>query len=134
MEKSSCSSDDSPKQSCARPLVYSQNNDDDSNMTPEVDNEEMSCPLFMVGLPSDFSTNPALAALASLLEEGEEDVKKKNPADPSHTMHAGGGGKVRRVKSREVRKAAPYHRSTTKQRTKDATIGEASLFLKMWKL
>jgi len=37
------------------------------------DDNEATCPLFMEGLPRDFSSNPALAALASLLEEDEGD-------------------------------------------------------------
>jgi hypothetical protein len=48
----------------------------DAEMSSRSDDEDeapavLLHPLFMDGLPSDFSSNPALAALASLLEEDD---------------------------------------------------------------
>lgn len=91
----------------------------------------------MEGLPSDFSKNPQLAALASLLEEADKeddeearDVKsKKEGAAPQ-----AGGGKVRSVKTRQRRKAVPYPRNEKKLSKEEASVSEVHLFLKMWKL
>lgn len=135
-------SDASPKQSCATLThIYSQQEEAevDAIMTPGDDSETISCPLFMEGLPVDFSTNPALAALASLLEE--EDVKEPSLASvaslkPSHS-YALGGGKVRKTKSTKARKTAPYPKqrpAMANRQKNNATVAEASLFLKMWKL
>lgn len=89
------------------------------------------CPLFMDGLPADFSTNPSLAALASLLDEGSDEASPKSK-ERKAPVHQAGGGKVQRKPSRSKRKDGPYKRERS---AKDgATIGEASLFLKMWKL
>jgi len=101
------------------------------------------CPLFMDGLPSDFSTNPALAALASLLEKTDDDpspVESSNKVKEIKSVESNsGGGKAKRVKSRKSRQstaAAPYRKRHDSKRTTDtkATVAEASLFLKMWKL
>lgn len=109
----------------------------------EEDNSATFCPLFMDGLPSDFSTNPALAALASLLEETDDDTSS---AESSRKVEARrkevnsvesnfGGGKAKRVKSRESRRssAAPYRKRHDRKTTENkASVAEASLFLKMW--
>jgi len=102
------------------------------------------CPLFMDGLPSDFSTNPALAALASLLEVEDDDNDPAassscdKPAELAPPPTNEGGGKVKRVKSRSGRQSAPYPKRTQKKdgdNKKTATaVAEASLFLKLWKL
>jgi hypothetical protein len=110
----------------------------DSNriITDEDDDEEITCPLFMEGLPSDFSKNSHLAALASLLEEDDKDdeearqVKsKKESAAPQ-----AGGGKVRSVKTRQRRQAVPYPQKENTPSKKEASVAEAHLFLKMWKI
>jgi hypothetical protein len=113
--------------------------DDPNPNSTEVDDDdqEITCPLFMEGLPADFSKNPHLAALASLLEEDEKDddeearqvESKKEGAAPQ-----AGGGKVRSVKTRQRRKAVPYPQNVKKPAKKEASVGEAHLFLKMWKL
>jgi hypothetical protein len=105
--------------------------------TIDDDDEDITCPLFMEGLPSDFSKNPQLAALASLLEEEDKDdgeearqVKsKKEGAAPQ-----AGGGKVRSVKTSQRRKSVPYPQNEKKSSKKEASVSEAHLFLKMWKL
>jgi hypothetical protein len=112
-------------------------NDDLNINITEDDDDDITCPLFMEGLPSDFSKNPHLAALASLLEEEDKDdhdkardVKsKKESAAPQ-----AGGGKVRSVNTRQRRKAVPYPQNDKKPSKKEASVSEAHLFLKMWKL
>jgi hypothetical protein len=89
------------------------------------------CPLFMNGLPADFSTNPSLAALASLLDDNSDETSPESKERETPVAQVG-GGKVQRKPSRSKRKDGPYKRERS---AKDgATIGEASLFLKMWKL
>ena len=94
-----------------------------SNAVATIDKED--CPLFMEGLPSDFSSNTALAALASLLDDDK-------------SQHGGGkvANKAKKL-NRLQRRDKPYlvNRKPicTKQKTKTSTA-EAQLFLKMWKL
>mmetsp|Transcript_11033 Transcript_11033/g.16687 ORF Transcript_11033/g.16687 Transcript_11033/m.16687 type:complete len:146 (+) Transcript_11033:367-804(+) len=112
------------------------------------DNEDQ-CPLFMTGLPTDFAKNKGLAAIASLLSEeivveGEEDLCKKSPKKSPKAAkekvkpqpHKGkkGGGKVAR--SRNMNKASPYavEKKEKVQNVNRASIGEAQLFLRMWKI
>jgi hypothetical protein len=135
-------SDASPKHSCAtlaHNCLQQDEAEDDTDMTPADESDTMTCPLFMEGLPSDFSTNPALAALASLVEE--EDVKGPQSSvsslESSHTICTAGGGKVCRIKSLKASKSAPYPKqrpTVINQPKKKATVAEASLFLKMWKI
>jgi hypothetical protein len=86
---------------------------------------EEECPLFMEGLPSDFSSNSGLAALASLLKDDN--------------TQSGGGKVPNKAKklNRLQRREKPYSVNTkttgTKQKT-ETTTAEAQLFLKMWKL
>lgn len=106
-------------------------------ITIDDDGDDITDPLFMEGLPSDFSKNPQLAALASLLEEDDKDddeeardvTSKKESAAPQ-----AGGGKVRSVKTRQRRKTVPYPQNDRKPSKKEASVSEAHLFLKMWKL
>jgi hypothetical protein len=107
-------------------------------ITIDDDDDDITCPLFMEGLPSDFSKNPQLAALASLMEENDKDdneqearnlKSKKEDATPQ-----AGGGKARSVKTRQRRKATPYPANEKKSSKKEASVSEAHLFLKMWKL
>lgn len=100
--------------------------------------EEKLCPLFMDGLPSDFSTNPGLAAIASLLEEDESNdnavhTKKEYEEPPTRS----GGGKIRRTPARSNRKdGRPYNTRAHGEgdTPKETSVGETHLFLKMWKL
>jgi len=97
------------------------------------DDENKLCPLFMDGLPTDFSTNPGLAAIASLLDEESDEVATKREYDAPPTM--AGGGKVRRKPARCKRKdGRPYDMRHRESKAKAASIGETHLFLKMWKL
>jgi len=95
--------------------------------------DENLCPLFMEGLPSDFSSNPSLAAIASLLEEEDDAIPKKKDYEAPSTIV--GGGKVRRMPSRARRKEGrPYSDKTRNDDNETVSVGEANLFLKMWKL
>jgi hypothetical protein len=100
----------------------------------------VECPLFMDGLPSDFRTNPQLAALASLLDdEDEDDGDAENGKTPLVSLrsstrrpHAGGG--KARSEHRGARMMSSPYQLPDKPKPKKATIGEAHLFMKMWKL
>jgi hypothetical protein len=95
--------------------------------------DENLCPLFMEGLPSDFSSNPSLAAIASLLGE-EDDATSKNKEYEAPSIKVG-GGKVRRMPARARRKKGrPYSDKKRKDDNEAVSVGEANLFLKMWKL
>jgi hypothetical protein len=147
------------------------NDDKNGDTMTSDDNEAISCPLFMDGLPSDFSTNPALAAIASLMMMNDNESTSANDDDnddddDSNVVTAKKSSTERIIVKRHTKtKYKPYIKSnrTTKQRTSDdgghetganpsqvdrtssndidtgekistTTIGEASLFLKMWKL
>lgn len=101
---------------------------------PADDEHVEKCPLFMDGLPSDFSTNPSLAALASLLNDNVDESSPKTRArEASTTCTQAGGGKVQRKPNRSKRNFGPYKRDYDRQKG-DTTVGETNLFLKMWKL
>ena len=114
---------------------YASSSDDDHR-----DSEQ--CPLFMGALPKDFLTNPSLAALASLLEgnnDDDDDNKKDESTNKSFPIMSNcnnGGGKLRRRKGRQERKftSAPYDNPPKKKSDETASLGEAQLFLKLWKL
>ena len=121
-----------------------------------------ACPLFMLGLPTDFSTNPALAALASLMAEEVDDQEHDSSSETSRfhdrpekgdqvssnnaknnndkmVLVNSGGGKAQKIKSRHVRsrQSAPYPKQSAgggKKNSPKSTVAEASLFLKMWKI
>ncbi len=136
----------------SQPLHHENNSDN----APEVA-EDSVCPLFMDGLPSNFKTNPSLAAIASLLNESDEDYDniKKQIIEEKECNSDGisaskkkmkvelkpGGGKVQRKQCRRKggsSSSSPYSKDgNTKKRKEDkktASLGEAQLFLNMWKL
>lgn len=101
--------------------------------------DDKLCPLFMDGLPTDFSSNPSLAAIASLLEDEDSDDVTPKTKEYKALPTREGGGKVRQtpVRSKRRNEGRPYSSSEhRKRRANDnkATVGEANLFLKMWKL
>lgn len=112
-------------------------------MEEETKEKETVPLLFMDGLPSDFATNPQLAALACLMNDDDDDGgvgKKKDDDDDEPVIKfetknaSGGGGKLttRKLSQQRRRKeSSPYTTTTTR---KKATMGEAQLFLKMWSL
>jgi hypothetical protein len=113
----------------ASPVSDNNNNDDDD----DDDDEAECCPLFMEGLPTDFASNPHLAAIASLLDD-DEPPRKPQQATAIPVLGKVGGGKMIRSSSRQQRRqnqAAPYQAS---KRKPSASMGETQLFLKMWKL
>lgn len=48
------------------------------------DSGSITCPLFMDGLPSNFATNPQLAAIASLMDGDEDDVREDAKDDDNN--------------------------------------------------
>ncbi len=109
----------------------------DENNSDDVDTEEAeTCPLFMDSLPMGFDKNPALAAIASLLEDDENVTTESPSLKPSRAPVVPGGGKTRR-KGRMHSKSArnPYTKpKKVTERLGGTSIGEAQLFLNMWKL
>ena len=101
--------------------------------------EENTCPLFMVGLPRNFKKNKQLAALASLMNDETDDLSEDteateridNTSVTKSSTEKGVTSKIRRRQSRARRRqsAEPYPNKKA-----SSSIGEANLFLKMWKL
>lgn len=110
--------------------------------------EDEWCPLFMTSLPRDFESHSGLAAIAALLEEQEEDddvSKRRVVTEPKEeqrpvAMPVKGGGKCARAKKSGVlkSKSRPYTVARIGKgqgtRGRETTIGEAQLFLQMWKI
>jgi hypothetical protein len=98
--------------------------------------EEITCPLFMEGLPSNFTSNPGLAAMASLMQDNgndDDESESKRIMDLPNV----GGGKVRCTSSNRLRRRnTPYSviLDTKPKKKAQVSTGEAQLFLKMWKL
>jgi hypothetical protein len=121
------------------------NDDDVHSIESQTDEESdsITCPLFLDGLPKNFSQNAALAALASLLDDETTDkpnqdvkcVSSFSTSASSVENVASGGGKVRKEKSgRRSRQNQnnPYPRPIKK--ASKLSVTETSLFLKLWKL
>lgn len=106
-----------------------QDEEEQESETNSGESEDFVHPLFMDGLPSDFACNPQLAAIASLMEGG--DFKEESEADIK-SMPKEGGGKVRRQHRKHSKKSNPYVKPEKKKN--QTSLGEAQLFLNMWKL
>jgi hypothetical protein len=121
---------------------------DDENDVVSTHRVSTDCPLFMEGLPRDFSTNPALAALASLIDEGisssdnsskslcsqkkEDKTLKKRRHSIKNLISK---GKLKSSKETCASTTSTEDQVLPPSGPKSSTsIGEASLFLKMWKL
>ena len=100
------------------------------------DDEAETCPLFMDSLPMGFDKNPALAAIASFLEEDENATTESQSPKPSRAQVVSGGGKTKRKVGRHSKSARnPYTKpKKVTERLGGTSIGEAQLFLNMWKL
>lgn len=136
-------------------------NSNDISKSNTVDQEIMSssssssssndCPLFMDGLQSNFAQNTALAALASLLDDDDADRYKETdnrkaatPSKATTHVNKSGGGKASKIMERRGNNFSPYSKGKEdglrkedgdkKEKKKGATLGEAQLFLNMWKL
>ena len=141
-------------------------NDVDGETTTNDGNESTFCPLFMTGLPRDFSTNPALAAIASLMDDHDSANDDGDAVPIVAATNKSAAEKIIAKRSKST-KYKPYTKSNRKTKltsdtgVEDATtdtsrqpldrtvfhtssdlsgksnattIGEASLFMKMWKL
>jgi hypothetical protein len=87
----------------------------------------------MEGLPADFASNPHLAAIASLLEEDEDESSKKTEKERIiPVLGKAGGGKIMPFSREQRRRQAGTYQSI--KRKSKAYMGEAHLFFKMWKL
>jgi hypothetical protein len=130
-------------------LTLSEPQDQDDRPLP-LNDEEEEHPLFMIGLPSSFSTNRGLAAIASLIENegassnGAESTKGNNYNDEKRlglpmedgTWGIVGGGKLSRpTKTCTKLVSCPY--SIPKRLTKvekKTTVSEAQVYLNLWKI
>uniref|UniRef100_A0A7S2VZR7 Uncharacterized protein n=1 Tax=Eucampia antarctica TaxID=49252 RepID=A0A7S2VZR7_9STRA len=115
-----------------------EHNESNTKIDMKVEDDENYCPLFMNGLPADFANHPGLSAIASLLEEEENPkevarLKIKTISTSSHYPKAG-GGKISARKSKtqrqKISKKKPYDLRSTPQ----STLGEAQLYLNLWKI
>ncbi|KAL3803647.1 hypothetical protein HJC23_003701 [Cyclotella cryptica] len=106
-----------------------------------------ACPLFMDKLPSNFATNSGLAAIASLLNDDENEADYDNQDAPSTSNNtsseknlvAVGGGKAATRRRRDSNRYSPYKKNAKRSESvtvtkSDTTVGEAQLFLSMWKM
>lgn len=106
-----------------------------------------TCPLFMTGLPQQFSSNAALCALASLFsddnEKSEDENNSLSPKSEQISVYSPSqlgkscGGKARRVKSsaRRAGKNSPYCHSgshSTRKHEDNSSVNELSVFVKLW--
>mmetsp|Transcript_20798 Transcript_20798/g.47216 ORF Transcript_20798/g.47216 Transcript_20798/m.47216 type:complete len:140 (-) Transcript_20798:143-562(-) len=127
-----------------------------SNDHNDQDEESETCPLFMTGLPPNFSSNPALCALASLVKNDDDEKPDeerfhrsgKEPRKNEREMGRHGGGKCtgrdragRRGVGRMGTQHTPYAKNNIVKERKASgkisartTMGEAQLFMKMWKI
>lgn len=129
--------------------INNEDNQSEIDMSSSTSYGNNDCPLFMDGLQSNFAQNAALAALASLLDEDENDEETDNKktfaqlaSSPAATnLNKSGGGKAKKIATRRA-KYSPYSRGKEGEGRKEdeekpkqgATLGEAQLFLSMWKL
>ena len=97
----------------------------------------------MDGLPGDFASNSGLAAIASLLNDNEDEEKddekcthKDDDPPKSTIVFKSGGGKVKKTSKRDQNSQKPYAKKGAKNTTGGAnpSLGEAQLFMSMWKL
>eukprot|EP00565_Helicotheca_tamesis_P003459 CAMPEP_0185732238 /NCGR_PEP_ID=MMETSP1171-20130828/15484_1 /TAXON_ID=374046 /ORGANISM="Helicotheca tamensis, Strain CCMP826" /LENGTH=124 /DNA_ID=CAMNT_0028401681 /DNA_START=153 /DNA_END=527 /DNA_ORIENTATION=+ len=105
----------------------------DADRSEDVGGGDTWCPLFMEGLPKDFTKNTGLAALASLLEE-DDSSKDNSKSDRSPPQPSVGGGKLRKgSRNRSTSRHQPYRKKSSKE-NRASSMGEAQLFLSMWKI
>lgn len=111
---------------------YSKCTPNNSDMCDEElpeDDQVDNCPLFATGLPSNFSSNPTLAAIASLLEDDDDNVHTRTKCVSQPLPTAGGGKATRR--GAKNRRNSPYSKPEKKKPSN--TVKEIELFMKMWK-
>ena len=116
---------------------------EESEMSTTANNTSSSsdCPLFMDGLPSDFAQNSALTAIASLINDDDDfkdDIKKSSSHFHLSTGKLkSGGGKIKMTGNKRNNRHSPYSKDDTGatiKGEKKATLGEAQLFLGLWKI
>jgi hypothetical protein len=97
-----------------------------------------SCPLFMDSLPSNFASNAGLAAIASLLNEvsdnDNDNTEREKPRTSEIKVTAGGGKTTKRRTG--MGRHSPYKSPNNGKNDakKQTTVGEAQLFLSMWRM
>uniref|UniRef100_A0A7S4ALU3 Uncharacterized protein n=1 Tax=Pseudo-nitzschia australis TaxID=44445 RepID=A0A7S4ALU3_9STRA len=125
--------------------------DDDKNDNNSDSDDSTTCPLFMDGLPKKFATNPQLAAIASLLNDEDDYVVNDNAnvdatkscekrPDHQHGITARARDGISHCRStriqnrRRQQRATPYPRQKNQtNKEKNASVGEITLFMNMWK-
>lgn len=135
---------------------------DEDTYDGDSDSSSIMCPLFMDGLPSNFATNPQLAAIASLLnddvpEETEDDKPKEESDTKDNSSHASSiphhtrcstphitasrywNNSAETRNRRQRQRVSPYPRQQqdrkkeTQAKSKNSSVGEITLFMNMWK-
>ena len=103
------------------------------NEEEDTNNLTITCPLFMDSLPTNFTSNSGLAAIASLLNDDSENVEndEAKPIRTSEMQLKSGGGKASKRRTCASR-YSPYKRE--KNIKEETSVGEAQLFLSMWKM
>mmetsp|Transcript_13431 Transcript_13431/g.29242 ORF Transcript_13431/g.29242 Transcript_13431/m.29242 type:complete len:169 (-) Transcript_13431:195-701(-) len=102
------------------------------------------CPLFSDGLPANFQAQPALLALASLAEGNDEDADahlKRNNGRRKIAKASAGGRQGKKMSPYRSYQAGQMRRQAKEQRHQkmkaaetSATLGEAQMFLSMWRI
>ena len=112
---------------------YQQNTPNSPVNVPTGTENDLQCPLFMDSLPSNFASNSGLAAIASLLNEEsdcDKDNKEEAPIRTSEVTIKSGGGKASKRRTGSSRHSPYKNRNSGKE----TSVGEAQLFLSMWKM
>jgi hypothetical protein len=107
----------------------------ETNANETNDSKGQLCPLFMDQLPSDFASNSGLAAIASLLNDDADEVEEESITNKtSEVTLKSGGGKVSRRRTNSNRHSPYKSGKKVDSPKKETTVGEAQLFLSMWKM
>ena len=117
---------------------------EESSTNDDGDEEtKITCPLFMDGLPSDFQNNSALAAIASLMNDDDDDDDDDRLKSRKESMEEeedskriektrAGGGKLSRNREKNSKRSQPY--TLPGKKKKSSSMGEATVFMKLWKI
>ena len=117
--------------------------DDNDPTDAEADEEDVTCPLFMTGLPKNFDQNPALAAIASLLDDTSGGAQQQDEEEPDNTCPLREAASVAASNRKQDDAKAPPAKASrrvkckiksAKPDTKPASVGELQVFVNLWKM
>ena len=87
-------------------------------------------------MPTNFSSNAGLAAIASLIYDDDSggEVKEEKSKKNNANIYNSGGGKMK-LRKHDNDRHTPYRPKKNKNELgKKSSLGEAQLYLSMWKL